>query len=103
MFMINWKLSIAVLIVSFAPIIFMSLLGGKMQEKQNAALVQQNAYVSKVKDALSGFLVIKSFNIERQISKEFENNNNRRADSDFRFFRLFGFSSSLWTRSVYDF
>lgn len=55
MFMINWKLSIAVLIVSFEPIIFMSLLGGKMQEKQNAALVQQNAYVSKLKDALSVF------------------------------------------------
>ena len=75
MFMINWQLSIAVLIVSLVPIIVMSLLGGKMQAKQNLALTQQNAYVSKVKDAFSGFLVIKSFNIEKQISKEFQKTN----------------------------
>lgn len=101
MFMINWKLSIVVLIVSFAPIIFMSLLGGKMQEKQNAALVQQNAYVSKLKDALSGFLVIKSFNIERQISKEFENNNNRRADSEFSLSKLNNVSTAISDFSGY--
>ena len=82
MFIINWKLSIAVLIISLLPLVLMSLLGGKMQTKQRAVLQQQDDYVSQVKDAFSGFLVIKSFNIEKQISKEFQINNNKRADGE---------------------
>ncbi len=34
MFFINWKLSIAVLIVSLAPIFILNLLGGKMQQRK---------------------------------------------------------------------
>lgn len=101
MFMINWQLSIPVLIVSLVPIIVMSLLGGKMQAKQNLALTQQNAYVSKVKDAFSGFLVIKSFNIEKQISKEFQNGNDKRADSEFSLSELNNISVSISNFSGY--
>ena len=101
MFFINWKLSIAVLIVSLAPIFISNLLGGKMQATQNAALTQQNAYVSKVKDAFSGFLVIKSFNIAKQISTEFENCNNKRADSEFSLSEINNVSVSISNFSGY--
>lgn len=101
MFFINWKLSIAVLIVSLAPIFILNLLGGKMQATQNAALTQQNAYVSKVKDAFSGFLVIKSFNIAKQISTEFENCNNKRADSEFSLSEINNVSVSISNFSGY--
>ena len=53
---------------------------------------------------MSNFLValhIKSFNIERQISKEFENNNNRRADSEFSLSKLNNVSTAISDFSGY--
>lgn len=101
MFIINWKLSIAVLIISLLPLVLMSLLGGKMQTKQRAVLQQQDDYVSQVKDAFSGFLVIKSFNIEKQISKEFQINNNKRADGELALAEFNNISISISNFSGY--
>ena len=101
MFIINWKLSIAVLIISLLPLVLMSLLGGKMQTKQRAVLQQQDDYVSQVKDAFSGFLVIKSFNIEKQISKEFQINNNKRADGELALSEFNNISISISNFSGY--
>lgn len=101
MFIINWKLSIAVLIISLLPLALMSLLGGKMQTKQRAVLQQQDDYVSQVKDAFSGFLVIKSFNIEKQISKEFQINNNKRADGELALAEFNNISISISNFSGY--
>lgn len=101
MFIINWKLSIAVLIISLLPLVLMSLLGGKMQTKQRAVLQQQDDYVSQVKDAFSGFLVIKSFNIEKQISKEFQISNNKRADGELALAEFNNISISISNFSGY--
>ena len=101
MFIINWKLSIAVLIISLLPLVLMSLLGGKMQTKQRAVLQQQDDYVSQVKDAFSGFLVIKSFNIEKQLSKEFQINNNKRADGELALAEFNNISISISNFSGY--
>lgn len=101
MFIINWKLSIAVLIISLLPLVLMSLLGGKMQTKQRAVLQQQDDYVSQVKDAFSGFLVIKSFNIEKQISKEFQIKNNKRADGELALAEFNNISISISNFSGY--
>lgn len=83
MLFINWQLAIAVLIISLIPLLSMSGLSGKMQAQQKAVLKCQNDYVSKVKDALAGFLVIKSFNIEKQLNQEFQSKNNQQAASEF--------------------
>lgn len=101
MFTINWQLSLAVLLVSVLPMFAMTFLGNSIQKKQEAVLANENGYVSKVKDALSGFLIIKSFNNEKQIGREFKGSNDKRADSQFAMSEVNNISVSISNFSGY--
>ncbi|MBA1434320.1 ABC transporter ATP-binding protein [Bombilactobacillus bombi] len=101
MFLINWKLSLMVLIASLVPLIAMGAFGGSMQTKQNESIMRENSYVAKVKDAFAGFLVIKSFNVENKVSKEFQINNNNRANSQFEMSKINNISISISNFSGY--
>ncbi|WP_158280524.1 ABC transporter ATP-binding protein [Lacticaseibacillus chiayiensis] len=101
MFTINWELSLAVLLVSILPMFAMGFLGGNIQRKQGTVLASENGYVSKVKDALSGFLIIKSFSNEKQVSREFKQSNDKRADSQFAMSETNNISVSISNFSGY--
>lgn len=83
MFIINWKLSIGVLLICILPIFIMGFMGNHMKNTQQKAFLDENKYTSKVKDALSGFLVIKSFHIEKEIGNEFTAVNHDRSNSSY--------------------
>jgi ABC-type multidrug transport system fused ATPase/permease subunit len=75
MFYINWIVTMCILIVSSLPILVSSLFGKKiMQNEQNVSLHNAN-FIELVKDLLSGFITIKSFNVESKIIKVFEKKN----------------------------
>ena len=61
MFIGNWFLTLLVIIASIIPMIISGVIGQKLASLQNSAIIADQKYLAKVKDILSGFLVIKKF------------------------------------------
>lgn len=95
MFIINWKLSIGVILICVLPLFIMGLMGKKIQKLQEEAFKSENRYISKIKDALSGFLVVKSFQIEKEINNDLTVVNKERAQSSYLMNKISAFTTSI--------
>ena len=71
MFIGNWFLTLLVIIASIIPMIISGVIGQKLASLQNSAIIADQKYLAKVKDILSGFLVIKSFNLKEAIRQDY--------------------------------
>ena len=71
MFISNWFLTLLVIIASIIPMIISGVIGQKLASLQNNAIIADQKYLAKVKDILSGFLVIKSFNVKEAIRQDY--------------------------------
>ena len=71
MFISNWFLTLLVIIASIIPMIISGVIGQKLASLQNSAIIADQKYLAKVKDVLSGFLVIKSFNVKEAIRQDY--------------------------------
>ena len=71
MFIGNWFLTLLVIIASIIPMIISGVIGQKLASLQNSAIIADQKYLAKVKDVLSGFLVIKSFNVKEAIHQDY--------------------------------
>ena len=71
MFISNWFLTLLVIIASIIPMIISGVIGQKLASLQNSAIIVDQKYLAKVKDILSGFLVIKSFNVKEAIRQDY--------------------------------
>ena len=71
MFIGNWFLTLLVIITSIIPMIISGFIGKMSVSLQNSAIIADQKYLAKVKDILSGFLVIKSFNVKEVIRQDY--------------------------------
>ncbi|MDQ4712318.1 ABC transporter ATP-binding protein [Bacillus subtilis] len=101
MFVIDWRLSVGVLFISILPMLVMGFTGRHMKNTQQKAFLDESKYTSKVKDALSGFLVIKSFNIEKEIGNEFTDVNRERSNSSYAMNSINGLTISISSLAGY--
>lgn len=69
MIAINYKMLIIVVVISFVPTVIASLFGNPINKRLDALSIANIKYTSLIKDVFSGFTVIKSFNVEREIYK----------------------------------
>ena len=75
MLVMSLKLSIVVLIISLIPMVVTSLCGHKLP-KINAIIIEKNRqFVSFIKEAFSGFHIMKSFMVEDKIFSKFKDVN----------------------------
>mgnify|MGYP002521139581 CR=1 FL=1 len=72
MFIGNYKLAALVCVACLIPMFLTGILGKLAQDGQKASIASDTKYMAKIKDILQGFLVIKSFHIENQVSKDYE-------------------------------
>lgn len=77
MFYLNWILATCVLVVSMLPIISSMLCSGKLAIVQKEMSNRNGLFVGLIKDILSGFSVVKSFQAEQQIEDIFKNENHK--------------------------
>ncbi len=75
MFWYSWKIALSAIILSLLPIIVSLCLSGEMAKRERQLSDCNGVFVSKVKDILSGFAVVKSFHAEEQSLKLFEKSN----------------------------
>lgn len=73
MFHMNWKLAICVLVSCVLPLIVSAIFNKKLEVAQNKVSTNNSKYTSFIKDILTGYPVIKSFNIEEEILNLSEN------------------------------
>ncbi|MFS9066331.1 ABC transporter ATP-binding protein [Streptococcus timonensis] len=73
MFIGNWYLTLLVIIASIIPMMISGFIGQKSAYLQKSAMIADQKYLAKVKDILSGFLVIKSFNVKEAIRQDYRN------------------------------
>ena len=71
MFIGNWFLTLLVIIASIFPMIISGVIGQKTASLQNSIIIADQKYLAKVKDILSGFLVIKSFNVKEDVRQDY--------------------------------
>ena len=71
MFIGNWFLTLLVIITSIIPMIISGFIGKMSVSLQNSAIIADQKYLAKVKDILSDFLVIKSFNVKEVIRQDY--------------------------------
>ena len=80
MFIGNWFLTLLVIIASIIPMIISGVIGQKLASLQNSAIIADQKYLAKVKDILSGFLVIKSFNVKEAIRQDYSHESEKLDD-----------------------
>ena len=71
MFIGNWFLTLLVIIASIIPMMISGFIGQKSASLQKRAMIADQKYLTKVKDILAGFLVIKSFNVKESICEDY--------------------------------
>ena len=71
MFIGNWFLTLLVTIASIIPMMISGFIGQKSASLQKRAMIADQKYLAKVKDILSGFLIIKSFNVKEAIRQDY--------------------------------
>ncbi len=77
MFFYSVHLTVAVMILSSVPLLTGLLIGRTLIPAETALSDQNRAFVAQVKDLLSGFSVIKSFQAEKEAEKLFSVENDR--------------------------
>jgi ATP-binding cassette subfamily C protein len=95
MFVTNWKLASLIIIACILPMIITGILGKKMSKGQKNIIESEMKYTSKVKDMLQGFLIIKSFNVEKQVQTDYSVVNKNIVEANYKNNKL-----SALTRSV---
>ena len=80
MFIGNWFLTLLVIIASIIPMMISGFIGQKSASLQNSAMIADQKYLAKVKDILSGFLVIKSFNVKEAIRQDYSHESEKLDD-----------------------
>lgn len=75
MFWYSWVLALAAVLLSLLPVAVSLLMGGELARRQRAVSDKNESFVSKVKDMLGGFSVIKSFKAEGQMEELFSSAN----------------------------
>lgn len=71
----NWRLAIVVIVTSILPSALVGIMGGKVSAAQEKVVLSDRSYTTKIKDFLTGFMVIKSFQVESEINKEINKTN----------------------------
>lgn len=91
--------SIKITLVLFASILIMllipALLGKSLEKKQNELSKQLSSFTTKIKDIFSGFDVIKSYNIQDEITEKYNKENLHLANSKYKADRLLVINGSL--------
>jgi ATP-binding cassette subfamily B protein len=82
---ISVVITIGVFVVGALAIVIPGLFGTKLGHKKKLYSDNLGNFTTKVKDMFSGFEVIKSFNIENKIQREYESSNYSVENSKFKF------------------
>lgn len=80
MLYLNWIITLCVLVTSALPILVSVLFSKKISTHVTNVSKENASFVALVKDLLSGFTVIKSFKVEKQIYSIFSKKNDRLED-----------------------
>lgn len=81
MFVGNWKLTFIIMLACIFPILITGFIGKSVTQVQSVSTIQEQKFMTFVKDLLSGFLVIKSFHVEKNVFKSYQNKNRKLADA----------------------
>lgn len=93
--LINPILAIATISVNFIPMVIPLIFGKKLSKLKDVYSEQLSIYTEKLKDFCIGFEVIKSFNIEKEVSKSHETSNIKVENKKYILSSLEGISYSL--------
>lgn len=88
MFFYNWKLALVAVLLSSVPILVSVVFGGTMTKLQKKISERNAGLVSTVKDLLSGFAVIKSFQAEKQTLGLYQKQSGRLEQAKYRTNRM---------------
>lgn len=80
----SWKLTLVSIALSLLPVLFSVLSGGSLTKQEQAVSRRNEGFVAMVKDLLSGFPVIKSFQAEREAQDLFSRENDELEEAKFR-------------------
>lgn len=83
MFIGNWYLTLLVIIASIIPMMISGFIGQKSAYLQKSVMIADQKYLAKVKDILSGFLVIKSFNVKEAICEDYSHESEKYDEINF--------------------
>ncbi|MBS4535094.1 ABC transporter ATP-binding protein [Clostridium sp. D2Q-14] len=100
MFYINWKLAICVLASCVLPLIVSAIFNKKLEIAQNNVSLNNSKYTSFIKDILTGYSVIKSFNIEKEVLNLSESKVNVQERSKEKYQILLGLVRALTQNST---
>lgn len=75
MLALSWQLALATIGLSLIPIVFSLVMGKELSVREKATSDQNEKFVAKVKDFLTGFSVIKSFKAEGEVNRLFQTSN----------------------------
>ena len=90
MIYISLKVFVVVLIVSIIPVIVSAIFNGKTVSLQKDVSENNSNFTTLVKDLFSGFTVIKSYNIEKEIFKNIFKNNSKLEESKRKYNNIVG-------------
>ncbi|MGO1370185.1 MAG: ABC transporter ATP-binding protein [Senegalia sp. (in: firmicutes)] len=100
MFYINWKLAICVLVSCVLPLIISAIFNKKLEIAQKNVSLNNSKYTSFIKDILTGYSVIKSFNIEKEVLNLSENKVNVQEKTKEKYQILLGLVTALTQNST---
>ena len=75
MLALSWQLALATIALSLIPIACSLIMGQGLAVREKATSDQNEKFVAKVKDFLTGFSVIKSFKAEGEVNRLFQTSN----------------------------
>jgi len=81
MFSIEWRLTIAVLVMLGLPLVVSWAFGNKLENSQNKITKSTHNLNALIKDIFSGISVVKSFNIEDEVNKILNKKSNQNEDN----------------------
>ncbi|WP_339251666.1 ABC transporter ATP-binding protein [Sporosarcina sp. FSL W8-0480] len=100
MFYISWILAICVLVSCVLPLIVSAIFNRKLVSAQNNVAKNNGIFTSFIKDIFSGYPVIKSFNIEKEILNLSEGKAEQQEDAKKKYQVLLGIVMSLTQNST---
>ncbi len=95
LFIINYIIALCLIGFLALMLIIPSLFGKALQNRQDNFSKKISQFTCKLKDILSGYEVIKSYNIGKHIKSEFNNMNNESATAKFHADRLIAASEGI--------
>ena len=83
MFVGNWFLTLLIIVASIIPMMISGFIGQKSASLQNSSMIADQKYLDKVKDILTGFLIIKSFNVKEVIRQDYNSESEKLDEVNF--------------------